>query len=271
MEGEKEKRSKINLKGSQISTSTIESVNPFKSDICYQILGKDVSSEIRNYINKNGKSTTEFLNQLCSVISMLINAWKGKSPSTLDLDYFITNTKNSEILLSFPQILQNFRQIKEFEITKSGYKTVVEMTMICLTECNNSYNVTVPMELINMAGTYFKVTDGGSKVYILDGIKNHKIYQMKDFWEACLLWSISNSKENYDFHDERFSVETRYVKDGYMDQLVNNFLAIAMHMKEYSRSKETVLEIMNEYSTRYKLSKEKQERIRIFMDSAYGD
>lgn len=232
-------------------------------------MGKDVPPELRKYLNKQGKSATEYLNQICMVISVVVNAWAGEAPANKDLDKFITSLKQTEVLLSFPQILQNFRKLKKFEITKSGFKTVVEMTMICLTECNNNFNVTVPLELINMAGTYYKLISDGKKVYLLDGIKNHKIYQLKDFWEACLLWSISDSKENYDFHDVRYSIETVHVKNGFVDQIVNNFMTISMYMKEYSRSKETVMELMTEYIKKYRLPEKRLGRIWTFLMTAY--
>lgn len=247
------------------------SQNPFRSDVGYQILGKDIKKDVRKFLNLQKKSATIYLNRLCSATSMLVNAWKGKEPSATDLDQFITYIKSSEMLLSFPHILEAFRKLKEFEINKSGFKTVVELTMIMLTECSNTFNVSVPLGLINMAGTYYKIVSGNKKVYIMDGIKNHKLYQSRDFWEACLLWKITTSKEGYDFHDVRFSVESRVVQDGFIDQIVGCFLTIAMHMNEFGRKKDTVFAILAEFVRRYKLPSRKAESIFDYLRMTFGD
>lgn len=263
----RERTEVIDLSQSQLPQTN----NPFRSDVGYQILGKDVEKGVRSLLNKQKKSATIYLNRLCSATSMLVNAWKGRGPSAQDLDHFITYIKNSEILLSFPHILEAFRKLKEFEINKSGFKTVVELIMIMLTECSNTFNVVVPLGLINMAGTYYKIVSGNKKVYIMDGIKNHKLYQNRDFWEACLLWKITSSKEGYDFHDVRFSVESHVVQDGFIDQLVGCFLTIAMHMQEFGRKKETVFEIIKEYIKKYRLPSRKAESIFDYLKVTFAD
>lgn len=62
------------------------------------------------------------------------------------------------------------------------------MTMMCLSQAMLNFNVSVPLELINMAGTYYqtlpfsqvekngKVVEKTKKVYLMEGIKGHKLF-----------------------------------------------------------------------------------------------
>ena len=119
------------------------------------------------------------------------------------------------------------------------------MIMICLTQAVANFNVSVPLELINMTGTYYqtleinliqddkKVVKKSKKIYLMDKIKDHKVFKSLDFWQACLIYSIAESKDGYDFHDVRYSIEQSIVKSGYVNQVVNNFMTLSMHMKEF--------------------------------------
>jgi hypothetical protein len=268
------------LEPEDITKSYIRSLERDKKPFFYKSnLGKKVakriSPEVKAYLQKINLPESDYLNGICLMSNMLVCAWKGEQARGQDLDQFIDLLKHPLYFLTFPTLFQSFRKLNSFEISKNGFKSVSEMVMICLTECSNLLNVTVPLELVNMAGTYFmrepqaSEAQRGKKVYLLEGIKSHKIFKNMEFWECCLMYMIAESKRSYDFHDVRYSVDANVVQNGFLSQIVNNFMTVAMHMKDFEADKEKVLELMNRYLNKYKVPDRAVGRLRTYMMSEF--
>ena len=256
-----------------------------KSKLGPRITG-EVPKRIKASLNKEGASSTEYSNGLCLMTYLLIKAWKGQKDDITNsqMDQFINYSKNPALQLSFPDILQGFRKKNSFHIPEESFEVVCELIMICLTECFNHFNITTPLHLVNLSGTYFsekkppkapavggsgKAGSKGKKVYLQDGVCQHKLFQRLDFWEACLLYSVSESKQKYDFHLETQSIDSGLIQDGFKSKIFGNFVSLAMFMKDFGVPKVDIGRLMYEYLDRYKMSEEFTHKLQTYINSTF--
>ena len=108
------------------------------------------------------------------------------------------------------------------------------------------------------------------KFYILDGIKNHAIFKEVRFWEACLLYQMTSNREDFDFHNERFSIDISLVTENYVSKITKTFMGIALHMKDVSMSTNTVIEILTKYARKYRIPPESFQELQSFLDMTFG-
>ena len=148
----------------------------------------------------------------------MIKAWKGQKIAGYELDQYFTAIKNPLFFLCFPKMMQSFRKLNTFKVESQFVRIILDMLLMCLSQAALNFNVSVPLELINMAGTYYHlekytvvgedgIKEKTKKVYLMNGIKDHKIFKNFDFWHASLIYTIAESKDGYDFHDVRYSIE----------------------------------------------------------------
>lgn len=109
------------------------------------------------------------------------------------------------------------------------------------------------------------------KYYILDGIRSHSIFKDIKFWEACLLYQMSTNREDFDFHNERYSIDVNLVTENYVSKITKTFMGIALHMKDVSMSTKTVIEILTKYARKYRIPSESFEELQTFLDLTFAE
>lgn len=108
------------------------------------------------------------------------------------------------------------------------------------------------------------------KFYILDGIRSHGIFKDIKFWEACLLYQMSSNREDFDFHNERYSIDINLVTENYVSKITKTFMGIALHMKDVSMSTATIIEILTKYARKYRIPPESFEELQNFLDMTFA-
>lgn len=258
----------------------------YESELGSKIFG-DLPLKVESGLEELEIRAQDFENTIGLLANAMVSAWKGKSVSGYEMEQFFTAIKNPVFFLSFPKMLQSFRKFNSFKIESKSFKIIADMILMCLTQANLNFNVSVPLELINMAGTYYhfeepdphkkenpskekvKAKTKTKKVYLMKGIQNHKIFKNFDFWYASLIYTNTESKEGYDFHDVRYSVDQSIVKSGFLNQVTNNFMTMGMHMKEFHLDSRQVIQFMGSNIRSYKLPKSAVERLKTFLDSTF--
>ena len=324
------------------------------------IYGAAVSDKVQKRLGKYKISPKEYLNSLAMMAYSITIAWQGEKLCAKNLDIFTKRLENPIFGLSFPRLCQVLRQINVFEVSPTGYESIVQLFNIALVYSYKQRNVSIPLELINLAGTYYKVVKLGVfeedsddfepkitkegdrrlckiggfrvnckeleaasnvgsifslnnegsepgesvlespepelakkpkqeakkkvlvrkktqpqkevKIYVLDGIRKHAIFRDTHFWEASLVYQVSNSIERFDFHQSSLSIEENVVNQNIKSQVVTTLMSIAFHMKDLKCSPDMAFKLMNKYIKKYKLPQTNRQMLLDFLDSAfYGD
>lgn len=214
-----------------------------------------VSLEKCKSLKKSKMGQNEFCNKIAYLGHVLSTAWQGESVSGIMIDRFISSLSCSLVTQCFSKMLQVFRKSNKFRIEgKKSFESLTELVLIILSKCSNFYQTTVPLEIINICGTYYlKKEPGSPKIYLLQGIKKHNLFKNFKFWEAALLSLVNSSKEDFDFHDRRHSIEISLVNENYKSKISRTFMAIAMHMMDLDCNKEMVYRLFGVYFNKYKL------------------
>lgn len=197
------------------------------------------------------------------VANFIVNSWLGRESSLPDIDVFIDVIKEEHVLCTVPVIFSSFRTMRKFQIeTMKSYNVLKEMIMICLTQSQFRHNVSVPMDLINLANTYYfsEILEGEEeekekRVYLMEGIKEHKIFEMLEFWEGFLLRGIDISRKTFDY-----DLSKRSGKD-FLKEINDSFFNIAMMMKEIVTNQEKIFQLLGSYFQAYKLPKSGLEKL----------
>lgn len=278
-QADKELRSEISSK----PTKKIQPV-PISSE-----LKKAFKAKIKPILEKHSTSSKLFLNSIKILTKVILCCWHGEPASSHEIRFIIDYTKNKLILFLIPVIFQSLRKMGRFTLNQNGYDSLCEIIMICLSESYKYYITEVPRELLKIANSYHmvvsyseigeeksvldeesekeeddsvKIEKGKSeKIYLLEKIRGHNIWQDFKFWECCLLENISSSKKNYDFHDKDKSIEIYIVQDGYKEIVMSNILSLAMQIYDVTGKGEMAERLVEKYFQAYRLPDESYMKI----------
>lgn len=253
--------------------------NPFyatssECEIGLEILKKfeiEIPKNFEKKLKKSKISLKEFLNKISIISYILALTWKGETPGAQISRNFINALSEPIMTSSFSKMLQFFRKMNKFKFDQKGFETLSELVLIFLTKCSSFYQVKAPLEIINISGTYYmksitnqenidrrKTTSSlnNEKIYLLQGIKKHNLFKNFKFWEAALLNHIDASKEDFDFHAGRMSIEFSLINKNFKSKISRTFMTIAIHMLDLDCKKEVVMRLFGVYFHKYKLGEE---------------
>jgi hypothetical protein len=179
-------------------------------------------------------------------------------------------------------MLQAFRKFNRFLVDSENFKYAAELILLALGHSIIIQNVSVPLELVTLSGTYYRnyllmqvqdsgdITESKNKQYLSEAINHHKIFKRMDFWHTALIYQITESRENFDFHDVRYSIDQNVVKSGFVTQVSNNFLSMSMHMREFGVEPAKIVEFLKENIKKYRLPKASVSRLESYIESSFS-
>lgn len=225
-------------------------------------------NSIRELIAEAGKPELEFFEDLTYLAWILTRTWQGENLTNEFNLKFLETIKADIITLCFELMLESFRKLKKFTFPSSAFSGLRNLIMISLTKFYNDKRVDIPLDLINICHTY-KCNNSGKNKSLVDAFQDHKIFKSKEFWEACLVYSMRKSTESFDFHDEKFSIQFETVADNYTKLLTGSFLEVAYNMVKFKMKKESIKEVTEKYAELYCLPKENKITISDFIENEY--
>lgn len=232
-------------------------------DIACRILGS-IPSEVEIHLAQSGINCHTYFGSVTFVANFIVNSFLCRKPNLTDFDVFIDIIKQEHILSTIPVIFSTFRKMRIFEIEKlEGYEALTEMIMICLTESQNIYNVAVPMDLINLANTYYfgkneENDETKKRLYLMESVKSHEIFKKPEFWEGFLLRGVDISRKTFDFNNYSGSHNER----DFLKEISDSFFNIAMMMKEIVTNQKQIYQLLSNYFKAYKLPKSSFEKLK---------
>lgn len=274
-----EERAKSRENTETISISDTQSINESfalatESGIAGRIFG-DVPSEVEIHLANSGIKCSNYFNSITFVTNYIVNSWLGNDHCLSDTDTFIQLIKEDHILHTISSIFTCFKKMSIYQIEEEkGYNQVKEIFLMCLTQSQIKYNVIVPIELINIANTYyFPVTEIGGeevkRIYLMEGIKEHSIFKQLEFWEGYLLRIIDVSRKTYDFSSP--SKKSEDSKRQFRERINDCFFGIAMRMKEIVSDEQQIFQLLGNYFKAYKLDKSGLEKLKMVISGKISD
>lgn len=266
-----------------------------------QILFGKFFSKQENELVEYNITKNEYFNRISLCSYVVSKAWMGEKLDSKAVVNFASSLRNRLILFSFPRILESFRIMKKFEYSSCYCSQLKELIMICLTECYNKRNVTVPLDIINLCGTFHskkcpkKMRKKSSqctvetqiqssrkesmesgilfkekKKQLSEEIKSHKIFSKVKFWETCLIYSLKTSRDKFDFHDTSFSIDQKIIKKNFISQITRTFMGQILQMQEFGFKNEAIEDLSLHYIERYQLPNQSVKELLVFLKENVG-
>lgn len=196
---------------------------------------------------------------------MIICSWNGFPITQQEIQFLLDFTKNQLILFLVPLIFQSMRKIKKFVLKEKGYESICEIIMICLTESLRQFNTDVPKELLKISNSYH-IKKEDKKIYLLEIVKKHSIWQDFKFWECCLLENIAISRKNYSYSDKAKDFEAEIVNDNYREIISNNICSLALQILDLTEKNEIPKRFVEIFFEKYKLGEKRLQKVYKILD-----
>ena len=162
----------------------------------------------------------------------------------------VNNIKNIE---SFFTALNNYRATSKINFSEIFYDIVVyiysKAQEFIIKNANS--NKTMETLMLILSQTYFKEING-KKIYILEGIKSHELYQQIDFWKNNIFKNIED-----EFKILRNYNGTNIINQNKKEEIIRNkIFAYSNLFKDYEFNKNKIIELLKHIFDKYKCSED---------------
>lgn len=241
---------------SNLSSSIINikpAILPFYSDpnlkdgsLYFNYLRADVAKSL---LVKNSTTPEALLDRLAFMGRKISQLWIGNDITVEQFNHFSELLRDKNYLVSFPYMLETFRKLGQFQMHHNGFKKFCDLFRVCLSQSNNAKTVSIPLNLLTLASTYYTTKPDGRVVYVIQGIVSHSIFQNPKFWEVCILFNIFTMRNHSDKKRNNSPKQTNFIT-----QIVANIIAVAFHMDEILKDKNIIKQVCCRFMNLYKLT-----------------
>mgnify|MGYP006873018918 CR=1 FL=1 len=164
----------------------------------------------------------------------------------------LSNKDHNEYLDYFIKILSHDRSMGNFVLDENGYKMFVNIFNFILVNYKTNNNFI--KNIILLSQTFYKVENQKTKIYILNGLKNHAAFNNADTWHRAINYSLSLSTKSNDNYSLSISNKEEYLKN--LNKVAMNvIISYLFDLKLSTNEKEVYEQVKNFYITIYKLDK----------------
>ena len=208
---------------------------------------KDKDEEFKNKISINEESY--LYNQLLFDFMDLIS---------------LSNKDHNEYLDYFIKILSHDRAMGNFLLDENGYKMFVNIFNFILVNYKTNNNFI--KNIIILSQTFYKMENQKSKIYILNGLKNHVAFNNADTWHRAINYSLSLSIKNNDNYSLSIPNKEEYLNN--LNKVAMNIIvSYLFDLKLSTNEKEVYEQVKNFYIAVYKLDKKCiEEQIKVLLE-----
>ena len=208
---------------------------------------KDKDKESKNQISINEESY--IYNQLLFDFMDLIS---------------LSNKDHNEYLDYFIKILSHDRSMGNFVLDENGYKMFVNIFNFILVNYKTNNNFI--KNIILLSQTFYKMENQKTKIYILNGLKNHAAFNNADTWHRAINYSLSLSIKNNDNYSLSIPNKEEYLNN--LNKVAMNIIvSYLFDLKLSTNDKEVYEQVKNFYIAVYKLDKKFiEEQIKVLLE-----
>ena len=170
-----------------------------------------------------------------------------------EVDCLIELLKNNEgNIHKFFILLNNFRTTGRYEIKERTYNILIKifnMTQDFLLEKRNLFLGNL---IIILSQTFF-IMKNEKKNYIVNDIRNHKIFKEKEFWKNQLKCKIEEllEKSKKDIQRMNLNLSEKEIQRRKDEAILSQFVPFSTNMKEFGLNSDIILNIANEIFEAY--------------------
>ena len=164
----------------------------------------------------------------------------------------LSNKDHNEYLDYFIKILNHDRSMGNFILDENGYKMFVNIFNFILVNYKTNNNFI--KNIILLSQTFYKMENQKTKIYILNGLKNHVAFNNADTWHRAINYSLSLTIKNNDSYSFNISNKEEYLNN--LNKVAMNIIiSYLFDLKLSTNEKEVYEQVKNFYITVYKLDK----------------
>ena len=225
-----------------------ENENENENDLLYEIYS-DNSIEEQEKIDTNENKEKYIYNELLFGFMDLIS---------------LNNKDHNEYIDYFIKILSYHRARGNYLLNENTYKTFVSIFNFILINYKTSNNVI--KNIILFSQTFYKL-DNKNKIYVLNGLKNHAIFNNTETWHRAINYNLSLSIKNNNNYSLNIPNKEEYINS--LNKVVKNTIISYLYDLKLSTSEINIYEeVKNYYVSIYNLDEKYiEEQVKIL----YGE
>ena len=161
--------------------------------------------------------------------------------------------------------LNNYRTSGKIQFSEKFYDLIIYIYNKVQEELLKNSNKKLESLMLILSQTYYKIING-KKIYLLEAIKKHELYNRMEFWKSFIINKIEEEfkiKRNFESKKDTIIHLTDQKKE---DIVITKLFPFSELLKEYDISKDKIIDLVNQIFEKYKCSENQKEKIFAFIN-----
>ena len=215
-----------------------------------KLLSLDLSNKLLSYSEDSEEITLKVKQEYDQIMEMINTK-------------LVNNIKNIE---SFFIALNNYRATSKVNFSEMFYDIVIYIYSKAQEFVIKNSNKKIEGLMLILSQTFYKEIDG-KKIYILEGIKSHELYQKIDFWKNIIIKYIEDEFKTIRNHNS-----TNKISQNRKEEIIRNRLLVYNNLlKDYGINKNNIIELFKQIFDKYKCTEDSRKEIISFINQDTTD
>ena len=161
--------------------------------------------------------------------------------------------------------LNNYRTSGKIQFNEKFYDLIIYIYNKVQEELLKNSNKKLESLMLILSQTYYKIINE-KKIYLLEAIKKHELYNRMEFWKSFIINKIEEEfkiKRNFESKKDTIIHLTDQKKE---DIVITKLFPFSELLKEYDISKDKIIDLVNQIFEKYKCSENQKEKIFAFIN-----
>ena len=204
--------------------------------------------------------------------TLIINKDKDKENENTKLIDIITEDdlyqliEIKDIRLYFLALLSKRRTDSKLELNENLFNIFIKIFNLISDKIQDENDLESANYSIILSQTFYKV-ENEEKIYIINKICNHPIYQKDDFWREYLKYQISGALKEYELNEKNSNVKIveKGIEKRNNDLFFSHLITASGCMRNYELKEEKIIDILTPLFDTYKISPQNKNSILNFI------
>ena len=171
-----------------------------------------------------------------------------------------------DIRLYFLALLSKRRTDSKLELNENLFNIFIKIFNLISDKIQDENDLESANYSIILSQTFYKV-ENEEKIYIINKICNHPIYQKDDFWREYLKYQISGALKEYELYEKNSNVKIveKEIEKRNNDLFFSHLITASGCMRNYELKEEKIIDILTPLFDTYKISPQNKNSILNFI------
>ena len=180
-----------------------------------------------------------YFNCMAYLIYICKKAWETGQVEVWEFSKLVDSLRDPRIFIVIVHIVGAFRLNNQEELAPASYQAMAEIFLIVLNQGSQTYNSEVISSIVNYANSYYKSETGG-RVYLMEGIRKHRVLALSDFWIGQTLNRVCRMRKE----EKAGKTDQGTLRKNLVEAIGNVFLSSAFEMLSLGLAKGVVEEAL---------------------------